>query len=92
MIKIDNDIYSGNSLLVHFNSRDYCAYSKIYTLLYKSLYFYAFSLYQNTNVDSEDIIQDIFLEIWENKRLKFETSEKIKSYIFVTSNVYDRCL
>ena len=80
MVKRGNE---DDLILSKFNDRDGIAYSDIYTLIYKSLYYYAYSLYKETNIDCEDIIQDVFLNIWENKRLKFETIGKIKSYIFV---------
>lgn len=71
------------ALLKKFNDRDSNSYGKVYTLLYKELYYYTGSLYRNTPVDPEDVIQDIFLEIWENRRLRFDTIRAVKSYIYV---------
>ena len=71
-------------LLLNFNNKIDSAFSEVYSLYYKELYYYTFSIFKDTTEDSEDIIQDIFINILENKKLKFKSLIKIKSYIMIS--------
>lgn len=70
-------------LLKKFNNRDSDAFGKIYNHYYKELYYYTSSLYANSGTDAKDVIQDLFMEIWQNKKLKFDSLKGIKSYAYV---------
>lgn len=70
-------------LLTKFNNRDSSAFSSVYSLYYEDFHYYASYLYDGTSVESEDIIHDIFLELWQNKHVKFDQLIKIKGYIFI---------
>lgn len=52
---------------------------------------YHFSLsYLNNKADAEELVQDVFLKIWE-KRETLDSSQNIKAYIFkiAVNNIYD---
>ena len=79
------------TLVSKFNDREAEAFSTMYSLLYKELYYFSSKLYRNTGIDSEDIIQDIFADIWQKKNLKFNTYSDLRAYIFVIiKNKYKR--
>lgn len=71
-------------LLTKINSRDKYAFCEIYDLLYRELHLYTLSLYRNYPVESSDVIHDIFVYVWENKHLSFESIQKFKSYMIVS--------
>lgn len=54
----------------------------MYRLFYKEFYLYANSLFLN-NIGAEDIIQDLFLDIWEKSNVKFDSLNYFKAYFFV---------
>lgn len=70
-------------LLKKFNNRDSEVFGEIYNRYYKELYYYTSALYTNTGTDAKDVIQDVFTDIWQNKKLKFDSLIGIKSYIYV---------
>lgn len=74
---------SESLLLKRFNSRDNKAYTEVYTQVYRELYYYTNSLFRNMPIEPDDIIQDIFLEIWESRNQKFDSVNKIRNYIYV---------
>ncbi|MEG0500551.1 MAG: sigma-70 family RNA polymerase sigma factor [Rikenellaceae bacterium] len=71
-------------LLKKFNERDRDAFGRVYMLFYKELYYYASSIYQNTVVEADDVVQDVFFNIWKSKNRKFDRLEGIKAYLFVS--------
>ena len=77
------NINKDTNLLFEFNNKNALAYGAVYNYLYKELYYYAYSLYNESVILPEDIIQDVFLEVWENKKIKFDSLKKIKAYIYI---------
>lgn len=76
-------------LLKKFNNRERDVFGEIYDHYYKEIYYYTSSLYTNSGTDAKDVIQDVFLEIWQNRKLKFDSLKGIKSYIyFVIKNKF----
>lgn len=71
-------------LLLKFNNRDSDAFGQIYSLLFKEMYYFHRKLFRNVNTDPEDLIQDLFFKIWNDKRLHFETISKLKSFLFTS--------
>lgn len=71
-------------LLKKFNERDRDAFGHVYTLYYKELYYYAYSIYQNTNIEADDVIQDVFLNVWKSQDRQFDKLEGIKAYLLVS--------
>lgn len=73
-----------NTLLNKFNNRDRIAFGQVYTMYYTELYYYTSNLYQNSTIEACDIIQDVFVNIWQSNKLKFDKLEGIKAYLFVS--------
>lgn len=46
--------------------------------------YFASNLYRNTTCTPDDVVQDIFLSLWENKKQKFDDFINIKAYLFVS--------
>lgn len=81
----DNNTPSKDSLLLNkFNSRDRNAFGEVYLLYYDELFYFASKLYKNTEVASDDIIQDVFAALWEIKSQKFDSLINIKAYLFIS--------
>lgn len=80
---ISNEL-SQKILVKAFNHRDKSAYAFIFTLYYDHLYHFSIKLYRNTDVDAADMIQDIFLSVWENKKNDFSSLLHIKNYLFLS--------
>lgn len=75
--------YSEPKLLNQFNRRDSVAFNEIYKLYYNELTNFAGRLFYNTEVSVEDVIQDVYMNIWENNARKFDSLSGIKAYIYV---------
>lgn len=82
-MNITNTKYSDIKLLNQFNRRDSVAFNEIYKLYYNELMNFAGRLFYNTEVSVEDIIQDVFMNIWENNPRQFDSLSGIKAYIYV---------
>lgn len=76
--------YEKSLLLKQFNNRDSCAFNEIYELFCSELRHFASRLFYGTEIDVDDVIQDIFLTIWENSGRKFDSILGIKAYIYVS--------
>lgn len=86
MEKLCSDKYFNNEslLLSQFNNRDDVAFSHVYISLYDELYFFADRTYDRDNIISfDDIIQDVFVGLWENKKQKFNAFQNIKAYVYI---------
>lgn len=78
----DENNISNLLLLKKFNSRDGRAFGSVYALYYNELHYFAAILYQKTEVDAGDVIQDISSNIWSNGDIQFASLEGIKSYLY----------
>lgn len=76
--------YSDNSLLLMFNKRDMKSFCDIYKKYFNRFYYFANRIFNSTMVDPEDIVQDVFTAIWENKSLRFQSLDHIASYIYLS--------
>lgn len=86
-----NNNFDTQSLLERFNNRDSDAFSELYSLLYKELYYFSNSLYRNTTIEPEDVIQDTFFNIWEERKRKFSSLSHLRAFLFVViKNSYKR--
>ncbi len=64
-------------LLNKFNSRDSYAFGEIYCLLYKEFYYFTNTLYKDTTIEADDVIHDIFIYLWENKKIRYNSIKKL---------------
>lgn len=79
------DKFSDNNVLLKkFNDRDRTAFGQVYSMFYSELYYYTSNLYQNSSIEACDIIQDVFVNIWQSPKRKFDRLEGIKAYLFVS--------
>lgn len=70
-------------LLKQFNNRNAEAFSHIYLLLYDDVYYFTSNIFRNRVIDPDDVIQDVFLNLWENKKQQFNGVNNIKAYLIV---------
>lgn len=78
MAKIDE--YIDGMLIARFRDGDMEAFRKIYDAYSKPLYRFAYS-YLKDSFEAEEIIQDVFLKIWE-KRDEVDEKRSFKSYLY----------
>lgn len=69
-------------LLAQFNARNQEAFVSIYRLFFKELHLYAGKLWGDFQ-GAEDIVQDVFCDLWENRETGFETLLKIKAFLYI---------
>lgn len=70
-------------LLDKFNNREHSAFGEVYSMYYSDFHRYTIYLYKNIDIDSEDIIHDIFLTLWEKRTIQFDNLIKIKGFIII---------
>lgn len=68
-------------LLSEFNNKSKEAFAEVYKMYYREFYLYTSMLYKDTTILAEDILQDIFIDLW-NSVSSFDSPSKIKSYIY----------
>lgn len=77
-------ILSDKALLLNqFNKREPLAFGEVYNLFYRDFHFYTSSLFENLSVDSHDIIQDIFMDLWQKNNITFDELIKIKAFVII---------
>lgn len=80
----EQSILSDKALLLNqFNKREPLAFGEVYNLFYHDFHFYTSSLFENLNVDSHDIIQDIFMDLWQKNNITFDELIKIKAFVII---------
>jgi RNA polymerase sigma-70 factor (ECF subfamily) len=67
-------------LILRFRKGDMDAFQKIYDSFCKPLYRFAFS-YLKDSFEAEEIVQDVFLKVWE-KRAEVNEQKSFKSYLY----------
>lgn len=67
-----------------FNARDTYAFEQIYLMYYDEMFYFSFKLYRDTEIAAGDVVQDLFLKIWERKDLRFISLEHLKGYMYVS--------
>jgi len=78
LTRIDEHI--DKDLISRFKSGDMAAFKKIYDAFCKPLYSFALS-YMKDSFDAEEIVQDVFLKLWE-KRDEVDELKSFKSYLY----------
>lgn len=76
----DND----DKLLKEFNNRDDIAFGEVYHRFYNDLFHLAAGLYKNSHTDPSDVIQDVFVKLWESSTPKFDNLSSVKGYLYIT--------
>jgi RNA polymerase sigma-70 factor (ECF subfamily) len=70
-----------NGLLNRLNNSDEAAFTEIYNLYWKRLFFLAAQKLQNLS-EAEEIVQDIFLDLWKRRKV-FDISVGLSAYLSV---------
>ena len=71
-----------DNLLSNFNNRDSHAFGNMYKMFYSELQNYTALIFRDTGEESSDIIQDIFMNIWSNESITFQSTSGFKAYIY----------
>lgn len=77
--RVDDD-----ALVLSFNKRDEHAFGEVYHLLYEDLLYFSRRLYQSSDLIPEDTLQDLFMKLWVNKQLGFNSIEHVKAYMYTS--------
>lgn len=83
MVRIYRKYDTEDNLLEKFNNRDKSAFSNVYVRLFDELNGFAKRLFYSTEIDSKDLVQDVFIDVWSNKRNQFVSVNHIKNYIYL---------
>lgn len=83
-VKFTNPKFDEKTLLLKFNSRDCLAFGQVYELCFNEMMFFVNKLYKGANFEAKDVVQDIFISIWQTSNLKFENIKHIKGYIYAS--------
>ncbi len=75
-------------LVARLNSGDPDAFSEIFNAYYKDLVLFAFSIIKDM-ANSEEIVQDIFVKLWEDKE-KLDIKTSLKSVLLKSTQ--NRCI
>jgi len=84
MNKIDN--ISDNLLLTRIRNNDKDAFKSLYNRYSKKIYFFSLK-YLSNNVEAEELVQSVFINIWENRETLNATGS-VKSYIYKSAVNY----
>jgi len=76
----DMIIYSDEELMQEIKADNMFAFDILYKKYCKRIFKFAFSILKSPE-ESENLVQDVFLNLWEN-RLNVEKNSSIKSYVF----------
>lgn len=80
-LNINDILNKENELLKGFNSRRSDAFGEVYLIFSKHFYIYASLLYKDSTIEAEDVINDIFVKLWQSDTV-FLSLENIKTYIY----------
>ena len=72
--------YSDEELVQEIKANNVFAFDQLYKKYCKKVYKFGYSILKTVE-DSENLVQDVFLSLWENRN-KVEKNSSIKSYIF----------
>lgn len=80
MLKVKS-IYKSVDIIDKFNNREKIAFSHVYIEIFNPLNYFAKRLFYETEIDSKDIVQDIFINIW-GSAYKFKDINHVKNYLY----------
>lgn len=91
---VHNRVRFGDSASIdQFNEKKKEAYAFFFNHYYAKLCYFAKRLFNTNQVDEEDLVQDLFLDIWENNRTKFSSEEHLNDYLYLSiKNKYRKFL
>lgn len=83
-VKFHNLHYNEETLLLKFNSRECFAFGQVYEQCFDEMIAFTTKLYKGTNVEAADMVQDVFINIWQAEGLTFENIRHIKAYAYAS--------
>ncbi len=81
--ELNKDAIRQDRLINGFNNKKVAAFTEVYTLMHRELKLYANSLYRDIDIECEDIVHDVFVNLWESKK-QFNSLKGLKSYIYLS--------
>jgi RNA polymerase sigma-70 factor (family 1) len=84
MNEIDN--ISDNLLVTRIRNNDKDAFKSLYNRYSKKIYFFSLK-YLSNNVEAEELVQSVFINIWENRET-LDATIPVKSYIYKSAINY----
>lgn len=82
IIKLSLTIVIGPEIITGINRKDTDAFTSAYLSLRPAMLYYAQRLFRGVEVDGEDIVQDIFISIWEKHGATFTGVADLKAYMY----------
>lgn len=80
---------SDEQLVISFNHREASAFGIVFRMIYRELYLYSARLFEPLNLSPEDMIQDVFVDIWLRRSVQFPSISYIKTFCFIAlKNAY----
>lgn len=76
------------SIIEKFQHGDPKAFRAIFNVLYAIMFSFA-RKYLNDSIEAEDMVQEAFIELW-NQKEKFQNPDQLKSFLYIT--VRNKCL
>ena len=73
-------LYSDEQLIQEIKADNMFAFDGLYKKYCKKIYKFGYSILKSRE-DSENLVQDVFLKLWENRH-KVEKNESVRSYLF----------
>lgn len=83
-VKFCNPKYDDETLLLKFNSRECLAFGQVYEQCFHEMMHFTAKLYKGTTIDAADVVQDVFISVWQADRLTFENIRHIKAYAYAS--------
>lgn len=83
-VKFCNPKYNEETLLLKFNSRECMAFGQVYEQCFHEMMLFTAKLYKGTNIDAADVVQDVFISVWQADHLTFENLRHIKAYAYAS--------
>lgn len=79
----NNSLHTEKQLLLNIANGDQDAFARLFDEYYHTIYYHVLS-YAKSSVVAEEIVQDVFVKIWEKKD-KLKEVESFKDYLFIMS-------
>lgn len=84
MLYHDFTTIPNDDIIEGINQKQKNAFEQVYLILRKDMVYYANRLFREMDMDGEDIIQDIFVAIWQKPGLVFRNGYELKAYVYAS--------
>jgi len=80
----DYSLYSDEELMEEIKANNMFAFDALYRRYSRQICIFAYSILKSTE-EAENILQDVFLNLWEN-RINIKKNSSVKSYLFTITH------